>query len=166
MKQYILALRSSDFTRSGKSWTTAGIDLYSNQFYTNYSTYRSRFGLNTLGDNTFVGLEYASPSVSGANATPTIDDAVYVTDIGEIVADSASPEILRFVDTTSRVDILRFVGGFTNTIGLDNPKFKLTLSESDSQNGPWMVSTVAEDINIIFIRRSKKISKNRCTDNI
>lgn len=160
MKQYILALRSADFTRSGKSWTTAGIDLYSNQFYTNYSTYRSRFGLNTLEDFTYVGLQYSSPNFAGSNATPTLDNAVYVTDIGEIVPDTATPDILRFVDTTSRVDILRFVGGFTNTVGLDNPKFKLTLSESDSENGPWMVSTVAEDINIIFIRRSKKISKS------
>ena len=82
MKQFIIALRSSDFNRSGKFWSTDAIDLYSNKWYTNYSYLRSRYGLNEIGDRTFVGTEIlqdATPSVFIDGSTP-----VSVTNYGEI----------------------------------------------------------------------------------
>lgn len=82
MKQFIIALRSSDFNRSGKFWSTDAIDLYSNKWYTNYSYLRSRYGLNEIGDRTFVGTEIlqdATPSVFINGSTP-----VSVTNYGEI----------------------------------------------------------------------------------
>jgi hypothetical protein len=85
MKQFVIALRSSDFNRSGKSWSTDAIDLYSNKWYTNYSYLRSRYGLNEIGDRTFVGteiIEDATPSVIIDGSTP-----VAVTNYGEIVAE-------------------------------------------------------------------------------
>jgi len=85
MKQFIIALRSSDFSKSGKDWSTEAIDLYNNKWYTNYSSVKSRYGLDLIGDKTFVGTELFP------NATPTIsllgETATSVTNYGEIVKD-------------------------------------------------------------------------------
>jgi hypothetical protein len=62
MKTYFLALNNTDFTISGNTWTSTSFDLYSNRFYTNYSTHRSPYGLNEIGDYTFVGTEVSSPN--------------------------------------------------------------------------------------------------------
>lgn len=62
MKTYFLALNTTDFTVSGNTWSSGSFDLYSNRFYTNYSNYRSPYGLNEVGDYTFVGTEVSSPN--------------------------------------------------------------------------------------------------------
>lgn len=134
-----MPLRSRDFNKSGKLWTTNAIDLYHNEWYTNYSVKRSRHGLNLIGDNTFVGTEIVP------NATPTViidgSTPVYVTNYGEVIVEQnakkynifqydelagqyfifnledASPfftlqdqsdDLYRFVDTSSRIDIIRY----------------------------------------------------------
>jgi hypothetical protein len=74
MKTYLLSLITSDFSKNGKIWSTAGIDLYANKYYTNYSYTRSTTGLNSLSDYIFTGTEIIS------DATPTISGALYVTD--------------------------------------------------------------------------------------
>lgn len=146
MKQFIIALKSTDFIKSGKNWTTDYIDLYNNRWYTNYSNYRSRYGVDYIGNKVFVGTEIkpdATPSVLIENATP-----IAVTDYGEIVQDSnvikynifeydetsgqyyifdllesaspffiledqlLSPDLLRFVDTKSQIDILNYKRSF------------------------------------------------------
>ena len=142
MKQFIIALKSSDFIKSGNAWTTDSIDLYNNKWYTNYSVSKSRYGLNELSDRTFVGteiLEDATPTIVVGGSTP-----VSVTNYGEIFKDTsvisynifqydeiseqyfifnliedASPfyildptsvnlDLFRFVDTSSRTDILSY----------------------------------------------------------
>lgn len=139
MKQFIMPLRSTDFIKSGKLWSTGSIDLYHNKWYTNYSVNKSRYGLNLIGDNTFVGTEVvagATPSVVIDGSTP-----VYVTNYGEVLVEEnakkynifqydetsgqyfifnledASPffvlednslDLYRFVDTSSRIDIIRY----------------------------------------------------------
>jgi hypothetical protein len=146
MKQFIIALKSSDFNKSGKSWSTDAIDLYHNKWYTNYSITKSRYGLAELNDQTFVGTEIipdATPTVIINGSTP-----VSVTNYGEIVVEEnvitynvfkydeqsgqyyifnliedASPyyildpeyvslDLLRFVDTSSRIDILSYKRSF------------------------------------------------------
>ena len=85
MKQFIIALRSSDFSKSGKNWSTEAIDLYHNKWYTNYSSVRSRYGLDLIGDKTFVGNELltdATPTITVLGETP-----VSVTNFGEVVKD-------------------------------------------------------------------------------
>lgn len=57
MKSYLLSFTAYDFTKNGKVWTTDPIDLYANKYYTNFSSKKSRNGINTLGDYTFVGTE-------------------------------------------------------------------------------------------------------------
>lgn len=57
MKSYLLSFTGYDFTKSGKTWITDPIDLYTNKYYTNFSSKKSRNGLNTLGDYTFVGTQ-------------------------------------------------------------------------------------------------------------
>jgi hypothetical protein len=136
MKTYFLALNNTDFTKSGNTWTSTSFDLYSNRFYTNYSTYRSQYGNNGIGDYVFTGTKVLD------SATPTIDPNAVVTDYGEIVQDlnygeyqifnydeesgsfflfntetSSTPfQILepdfvdnyyRFVDTSSSIDLVR-----------------------------------------------------------
>jgi hypothetical protein len=142
MKQFIIALKSSDFIKSGNAWTTDSIDLYNNKWYTNYSVSKSRYGLNELSDRTFVGTEIqedATPTIVVEGSTP-----VSVTNYGEIIKDTnvitynifdydeiseqyfifnliedASPfyildptsvnlDLFRFVDTSSRTDILSY----------------------------------------------------------
>lgn len=193
MKQYILALRSLDFKKSGKTWSTDGIDLYNNKFYTNYSITRSRFGIDTIGDKTFVGTEilpHATPSIVVNGATP-----VSVTNYGEIVKEQniikynifnydsisgqyfifdligdSSPfyildptsvdlDLYRFVDTTSKIDILNYKGAFTNVNVGDEPTFTLKVYESDSKNGPWMLSSVSSEIGTLFIQNAKRYTK-------
>lgn len=83
MKTYFLALNKSDFNVNGNTWTSNIFDLYSNKFYTNYSTYRSPTGLNIIGDYTFVGTEITS-------ATPTISPNATPTNYGEIVFDKSA----------------------------------------------------------------------------
>lgn len=86
MKTYFLALNKSDFNINGNVWSTQAIDLYSNRFYTNYSTYRSSTGLNILGDHTFVGTQLSS-------STPTISSNATPTNYGEIVLDESQRNI-------------------------------------------------------------------------
>jgi hypothetical protein len=90
MKTYFLALNKTDFNISGSTWTSNVVDIYSNRFYTNYSTFRSPNGLNEIGDFTFVGTEVLN------NATPTIDGSVAVTNYGEIKLDQDSRSIWIF----------------------------------------------------------------------
>lgn len=159
MKQYLLLLKSQDFNKSGNIWISNPINLYSNGNYRNYSYKRSRYGLNLLDNRIFVGTEVTSPSVSGVHSTPLTDGALYVTDYGEIVSDPATPNIFRFIDTTSRVDVLSYRHIFTNVPGNANPTFSLQLYESDSENGPWLRSTAVAESNAIFNRNCKQFIK-------
>jgi hypothetical protein len=114
MKNYLLGLRSGDFNKVGNVWTTDPIYLYNNKFYKNYSYKRSPTGLNLIGDYTFVGTEMASPSQTDPNTEAHDPNAVYVTNYGEVVYESATPDLLRFIDTTSRIDIVSYKHAFTN----------------------------------------------------
>lgn len=114
MKRYLLGLRSGDFTKNGNIWVTGSINLYNNQFYKNYSYKRSSTGLDLIGDTTFVGTEVSSPSYDGNHSTPLDQYAVYKTNYGEVVYEPATPTVLRFIDTTSRVDIVSYKHAFTN----------------------------------------------------
>ena len=83
MKTYFLALNNTDFTKSGNTWASSSFDLYSNRFYTNYSTYRSQYGNNGIGDYVFTGTKV----LGSATPTTSLDPNVVVTDYGEIVQD-------------------------------------------------------------------------------
>lgn len=162
MKQYLLLLKSSDFTKSGNTWTSNPINLYHNSQYSNFSYTRSAYGLNLIGDRTYVGTELASPSYSEGDATPVSDTAVYVTDIGEVVYDVATPDLLRFIDTTAKVDILNYKYTFTNISGTIVPNMTLTVYESDESSGPWLRSSVSQDSGIIYISNAKPYVKFEC----
>ena len=193
MKQYIIALRSLDFNKSGKSWSTDAIDLYNNKFYTNYSITRSRFGLDVIGDKTFVGTEIvsdATPTIVVSGATP-----VSVTNYGEIVKEtgvitynifeydeasgqyfifnliedaspffildptSVEPDLFRFVDTTSKIDLLSYKAAFTNIASDDEPTYSVKIYEAESPEGPWMLSSISSDIGTLFLTDVKRYSK-------
>ena len=161
MKQYLLLFKSGDFVKTSNAltgnplWTSNAVNLYSNSQYKNYSYTRSRYGLNLIGDNTYVGTEVTSPSYSQESSTPLSSNVVYVTNVGEIVYEPATPDLLRFLDTSSRIDILAYKHTFTNTQGLETPSFNIQIHESDVENGPWLKSSLSFDSNVIFIRNSK-----------
>ena len=161
MKQYLLLFKSGDFDKTSNVltgnplWTSRAVNLYSNSQYKNYSYTRSRYGLNLIGDNTYVGTEVTSPSYSQESSTPLSSNVVYVTNVGEIVYEPATPDLLRFLDTSSRIDILAYKHTFTNTQGLETPSFNIQIHESDVENGPWLKSSLSFDSNVIFIRNSK-----------
>lgn len=158
MKQYLLSLRSSDFTRSGNTWTSSAINLYNNSFYKNYSHLRSAYGLDLIGDRTFVGTEVTSPS-SGDEAVPYDSRAVYVTNFGEVIYDQATPSINRFVDTTSQIDLLSFKHTFTNVPGSANPTFSIIIYEAEEETGPWLNNFSSGEIGTLFIRNCKPFIK-------
>lgn len=66
-------------TYSAGAWTTEPIDLYDNIQYKNYSTIKSDYGTNTLGNNVWTGLT-PQPATPGG----------------------------RFIDTTGRIDLVSF----------------------------------------------------------
>jgi hypothetical protein len=159
MKQYLLLLKSSDFSKSNNIWTSNPINLYSNTQFKNYSYSRSAYGLNLIGDRTYVGTEVTSPSYTGIHATPYSSNVTHKTNVGEIIYEPATPTLKRFVDTTSRIDILTYRHTFTNLPGVIVPTFNITFYEADSSAGPWLRSSVSSDSNIVFIKNAKPFVK-------
>jgi hypothetical protein len=150
MKRYLLLLRSSDFVKEENIWTTSYINLYNNNSYSNYSYTRSTGGLNLIGDRTYVGLDITSPNFDGENATPFSPNSIYVTDAGEVVYDSATPTILRFLDTSSKIDLVNYRYVFTNLPGEHTPGFSIQFYESDYSTGPWMKTIYGGDSGTIL----------------
>lgn len=161
MKQHLLLLRSSDFSKSGNIWTSSPINVYSNDSYVNYSYSRSAYGLDLIGDTVFTGTELTSPSFDGNHSTPYHENTKYKTDYGEIIPEEATPSILRFVDMSSRVDIISYRHLFTNIAGTIEPSFSIEIYESDDGNidGPWLKSLFATDTNTLFLRNVKPYIK-------
>jgi hypothetical protein len=110
LKTYYLHLKSEDFVLSGEDWVSGVIDLYDNDAivsmatpsYTNYSSTKSVYGLNLLGNNTWTGLNVIDDS-----ASPSI-----VTESGYIKDG-------RFVDTSGRVDITTWTINYATLSGYD-----------------------------------------------
>lgn len=122
MKTYYLRLTTDDFTLSEAGdnvWTSGVIDFYDTQSaaselstpgYRNWSTVKSNYGLDLVGDKTFVGI-----------------DEVYTdqTEIGNIVDG-------RFLDKTGRIDVLDYNLLVTNLPGTSLVTCKVDLYSSDS----------------------------------
>lgn len=105
----------------------------------------------------------SSPSYLTGHSTPIDPLASYVTNYGEVVRDEASPSLLRFVDTNSRIDIISFKHRFTSVPGDQQPTFTFQIYESDKANGPWLKSSLNVDSNSIFLTNSKPYIKIELT---
>ena len=151
MKQYLYTLKSGDFNKVDNVWRSSSINLYNNDQYKNFSYSRFSTGLDLIGTRIFSGTEIASPNTNGDHATPVDSNAVYVTDLGEVIYDSATPDLLRFVDTFSEVDILSYKYKFTNLQGITDPSFNISIYESDSADGPWLRNIASGQIGTLFI---------------
>ena len=151
MKQYLIPLKSFNFTKNGNTWLSEPVNLYSNSFYKNYSYHRSSTGLDLIGDRTFVGTEVASPNIEDEVEAIT-PGSVYVTNFGEVVRDSATPSLLRFIDTSSQIDLLGYRYKFTNLVGDTDPSFLIKIHESESSNGPWLTNFASGEISTLFIQ--------------
>ena len=165
MKQYLILLKSADFVKDGSTWISQPINLYSNDSYTNFSYKRSGYGLNLVGDTTFTGMELSSPSLDGNHATPFFPEAIYVTDYGEVVRDQATPSLIRYVDFSSRVDVIAYRHSFSNYTSSAPPNFSIDFYESDTgeitsgfaigDDPQWMRSLASSEIGTVYIRNSK-----------
>jgi hypothetical protein len=194
MKTYILALTNVHFEKNGKVWTSNPIDLYDNTSYKNYSTRRSKYGLNLLSDNTFVGNKVLQ------DATPFLNDTKFVTEYGEVVFDknfadnvkniftadsidgeyliyelTESPdgylvlspvnqiELLRFVDTTSTVDLVGYKASFLNNQSSEPIEYTLQVYESDDygieDNPLWIPNEISTATEYLFIKNAKRFIK-------
>lgn len=156
MKQFIIALKSTDFIKSGKNWTTDYIDLYHNRWYTNYSNYRSRYGIDYLGNKVFVGTEIipnATPSISVEGSTP-----IAVTNYGEIIQDTnvIKYNIFEYDEISGQYYIFDLIESTSPFFILDDGLFSPDLLR--------FIDTTAQ-IDIISYKRSilKRIN-SRCSD--
>lgn len=126
MKQFVIALRSADFIKSGKSWTTEAIDLYHNKWYTNYSISRSAYGLNELEDRRFVGTELldATPTLVIDGSTP-----LAVTNYGEIFKEESviSYNIFQYDEQTGQYYIFNLIEDASPFFILDPESIDLDL---------------------------------------
>ena len=159
MKQYLLLLKSSDFNKSNNIWESNAVNVYANSQYKNYSHTRSAYGLDLIGDRTYTGYELTSPSFHGNHSTPITDQAIYVTDAGEVEYDVATPSLIRFIDTSSRIDILSYRHIFTNVSGQANPSFNIQILESDEEDGPWLNSPMSGESGTILLKNCKQFIK-------
>lgn len=124
MKIYYLHLKNIDFTVSGSDWVSGVIDLYDNASiasmatpsYVNYSTTKSPYGTNLLGDNTWTGF-----NVLGNSASPNT-----VTESGYMKNGS-------FVDTTGRIDITSWEISINN-FSKENVTPYITVYNNDNKN--------------------------------
>ena len=157
MKQYLLLLRSSDFLKNGNIWESSPINVYANSSYYNYSYKRSNYGLNLSGDSVYTGLEITSPSLESTSSL--LENSIYVTDVGEVVYEEATPSLLRFIDTTSRVDILSYRHVFTGIPGDQVPTFSIKIYESDTANGPWLKSIDSGEARAVYVKDVKSYIK-------
>lgn len=131
MKVYYLRFTENDFTKSGSVWTTPVIDLYNNSQYKNYSTTKSGYGLDSLGNGTWTGLGEIAPNL---------------TDAGIIDGN-------RFIDTTGRIDIVDWNFNYQSNLLTGIP---LTLgvytseSSDNSYLGDWSFKGNLVPANVIF----------------
>jgi hypothetical protein len=84
VKRYYLRLTQSDFVKSGNTWTSPVYDLYENDSYTNFSTLKSAYGPDVLGNSTWVGLNY---------------------DYGSNTSETGKVSGGRYIDKSGRIDI-------------------------------------------------------------
>lgn len=106
MKTYHLRLVTDDFVKGDSVWTSGVLDLYDNYSdesematpsYRNYSTTKSNYGLDLIGNGTFVGLEVQSTGMS----TPT--ELGFVED-GRFIDESANIDVVDYQVTYSGVN--------------------------------------------------------------
>jgi hypothetical protein len=118
--------------------------------------------LNESPEATPEFLVYTDPEFP-VSSTPTLPNSVYFSNYGEIVQEETDSSILRFVDTSSRIDIRSFRGAFANSLGgIESVTYSLNVYESDSKEGPWLLSTTTSSMSIgtfLLARDAKRYAK-------
>lgn len=125
MKTYHLRLLKANFTNQAGSgrpnvWRSQIWDLYNNAQYKNYTSKKSNYGTNLLGDGTYTGLNKYSPTTS---------------EIGFV-------ESGRFIDTSGRIDVISWQLNFTTINSADiissfNVYTSTSASSTQAYLGDW-----------------------------
>ncbi len=79
MKIYYLVFNKDNLDLDDGIWRSNLIDLYDNEHYRNYSTTKSIYGTNALGDKTWTGLTDTNPSDAGL-----VEDGRFIDCSGQI----------------------------------------------------------------------------------
>lgn len=124
MKNYVLKLTQADFSPTDVSGTfrSAAIDLYGNESYKNYSTTKSTYGLDSLDNGVWTGLNQ----------------------ISEDETDSGYIEDGRFIDTTGRIDLYGFDLTFGNRVGTGalSARFSVFYSPEEEADFPYEYAVI------------------------
>lgn len=126
MKNYCLKLSKSDLTdaESIGVFRSSLIDLYDNDSYRNYSTTKSTFGIDSLGNNIWTGMSEVSEGVTDSGFIETIE-----------VAPSEFKS--RFVDTSGRIDITGFEVFIKSQEGSGSVESTLSIFSSTISDGDF-----------------------------
>lgn len=124
MKEYYLRLTEEDFEAQGNNtFLSCIVDLYDTESaesevatpsYRNYSVRRSTYGIDALGDDTWVGMELQDD----LSATPAS------TDIGKIWYN-------RFVDESGRIDLTEWIVDYVNPPGTGDVDYVLSVYHTE-----------------------------------
>jgi hypothetical protein len=110
MKTFYLTFTKDNLTYEDEYWTSELIDLYNNEFYTNFSVTKSAYGANTLEDGTWVGFI----EEDGNTDAGIIEDGRFIDFTGTVDIDRFD---VRFTDDSLYTDIL----GTANIYSTDDP---------------------------------------------
>jgi len=102
VKRYYLRLTESDFVQDGDVWVSPVYDLYENASYTNYSTLKSAYGPDVLGNRTWVGLNYNYST--NESETGRVSNGRYIDKSGRIDIRSYELENIVVAGMESNID--------------------------------------------------------------
>lgn len=140
MRVFYLRLQKSDFvSTSNNRWVSPVIDLYDNDWYTNFSTVKSSYGLNNLGSFVWVGLLREALGSWLQFRYFTWEEIANRTWRSEEGLNTDSGRVLdgRFIDTSGRVNIISFnVDVATNPYAAATPTLDVYTSEFSSAHFP------------------------------
>lgn len=125
MKIFHLAPAAADFTVSGDSYETPVYDVYDNDFYKNYCTTKSAYGLDLQGDGTWTGLNRIDENTT---------ESGYLDGTG------------RFIDTSGRVVVAAPVFVFTQEAISYGMSATIDIYSSDISDFPddWALDETVE----------------------
>lgn len=125
MKIFHLAPAAADFTVSDDSYETPVYDVYYNDFYRNYCTTKSGYGLDLQGDGTWTGMNRIDETTTESGFMDETD---------------------RFVDTSARVIVAAPVFTLTESAKLNGVSVTIDVYLSDIEDFPddWALYQTVE----------------------
>jgi hypothetical protein len=141
VRVYYLHLTRDNFIVNGNQWESAAIDLYDNNYYSNYSTVKSNYGVHTANGYTWIGL-FETEGVTWRTLEPFtwdyISQYVWKNQEGQTTS-SGRIRNGRFIDYSGRASIIGFGISDTSTA----PVMDVYQSDNGDRSFPeeWVART-------------------------